>query len=596
MRNLKRKMCFVHQAALAALICVAAAAATAQTTLTGQGAESFRATLDPGSEVPAPNIGSATPWGSATFASDGPTLKYKVEATGLSSELTGAHIHAGAPGAPGPVVVPLALTAGASGSAAGEGVIDAGAVKGRNADGSPMSMQDLLALLRSGNAYVNVHTANNKSGEIRGQIYQQPASQTAPAKPSPFGASGAPIPGVANLGPSREIKLAEDTWFRFAVQIQAWAQAQQDRLTTGGDGSYAYNFLCRRCRFFATGSVVKNVFFNFLFEATPGRADPVTGVKANFLPQVLDAYAQVKFADWFWLSGGSILLPLTRNGTQPTTTYLSIDGANVDSTPVLQGNTAVLRDLGFQANGFFLDNHLEYRLGVYQGTRQAATTFGTPPVTTQSAGHNPPRVVASLMLDFWDPEVGYVNGGHYFGTKKVLGVMGNFDYQVLRKDGPPAAGTDKNPYYGISAAAFLNLPLSGQASRTGGDEIAALAQFGYYDGGFTQSPTGVTTNPGSYSNVLKQTNYLAEAAYFNKAAKFSVFGKYEKRKVSDDYVAAVRAASNVTWIAGGLKYYVAPANLMNFALQYERIIFDDAPGTQQGGTNNITFQMQTILY
>ena len=53
MRNLKRKMCFVHQAALAALICVAAAAATAQTTLTGQGAESFRATLDPGSEVPA---------------------------------------------------------------------------------------------------------------------------------------------------------------------------------------------------------------------------------------------------------------------------------------------------------------------------------------------------------------------------------------------------------------------------------------------------------------------------------------------------------------------------------------------------------------
>jgi hypothetical protein len=35
---------------------------------------------------------------------------------------------------------------------------------------------------------------------------------------------------------------------------------------------------------------------------------------------------------------------------------------------------------------------------------------------------------------------------------------------------------------------------------------------------------------------------------------------------------------------------------MNFALQYERINWDDAPSTQQGGTNNLVFQMQTLLY
>ena len=51
-----------------------------------------------------------------------------------------------------------------------------------------------------------------------------------------------------------------------------------------------------------------------------------------------------------------------------------------------------------------------------------------------------------------------------------------------------------------------------------------------------------------------------------------------------------------TWIAGGLKYYVAPFNLLNFALQYERVNNDDAPSTQQGGTNNLTFQMQLLLY
>ncbi|HEY6908469.1 MAG TPA: hypothetical protein VI356_03805 [Myxococcales bacterium] len=408
-----------------------------------------------------------------------------------------------------------------------------------------------------------------------------------------------------NMGPSRELKLGPDTWFRFAVQIQAWVQAHQDRLTTGADGIYGYDFFCRRCRFFTTGSVVKNVFFNFLFEASPGKGDVLTGAKAPATPQVLDAYGQVKFADAFWLSAGNILMPLTRNGTQPTTTYLSLDTANVAATPALQGNTYVLRDLGIQANGFFVDNHVEYRLGVFQGSRQPSFT-GTlsatgacvaPACTTNgAAGHNGPRVVASLMFDFWDPEVGYVNGGHYYGTKKVLGVMGNFDYQAFRRDGQPAPGVDKNAYMGLSAAAFINYPLSGTPSKTGGDEIAALLQYGHYDGGFTQTAAGVTTNPGTYGNILKQDNYLAEAAYYNHAGRFSVFGKYEMRKISDDYVAALKVASNQTWIAGGLKYYLAPANLMNLTLQYERINNNDAPGNQQGGTNNVTLAWQTILY
>ena len=62
------------------------------------------------------------------------------------------------------------------------------------------------------------------------------------------------------------------------------------------------------------------------------------------------------------------------------------------------------------------------------------------------------------------------------------------------------------------------------------------------------------------------------------------------------YSTAVQGANNQIWVVGGLKYYVAPANLFNFALQYERVQFPDAPATAQGGTNNLTFQMQTFLY
>src|SRR5712691_6267909 len=418
------------------------------------------------------------------------------------------------------------------------------------------------------------------------QTEKPTAPETAPARPT-----GTPLPAVAQIGPAREIKLAEYTWFRFGAQVQAWFKAAQDRIVQpdGSDGGYAMDFYCRRCRFFTTGSIVKDLYFNVLFEAANvGKADPTTGARTTPVPSILDAYGQVKFADAFWLSGGSILLPLTRNGMQPTTTYVSIDTANVAATPLLQGNTYILRDLGIQANGFFADNHVEYRLGVFQGTRQAGTA-------TQTAGHNGPRIVAMVSANLWDPETGYVNGGHYYGTRKVLGVMGNFDYQALRKSGPattpftttpfpPTTGTgaDKNAYVGFSGAAFINYPLAGPNPR-GGDEIVGLLQFGYYDGGLGGTLTA-PTNFGTYPLVLKQTNYLAEAGYYNHAGHFSVFGKYEMRKISEDYPLAFRQAlpagvsPSQKWIAGGLKYYVAPANILNFTLQYERVINNDAPG------------------
>ncbi len=135
------------------------------------GPETFQAKLDPASEVPAPSIGSAMPSGTASFTNDGSSIVYKVSVSGLSSAPVAAHIHVGAPGAAGPVIVPLVVVAGpGEGTAVGEGSIDAAAIKGKNADGSPMTFGGLLAALRGGSTYVNVHTANNKAGEVRGQI------------------------------------------------------------------------------------------------------------------------------------------------------------------------------------------------------------------------------------------------------------------------------------------------------------------------------------------------------------------------------------------------------------------------------------------
>jgi hypothetical protein len=145
--------------------------ATAGSSSMSSGGDTFKATLSPGNEVPPPTLDPrSSPSGSATFTVSGPSITYKVTVTGLSSPYTAAHIHSGASGVAGPVLVPLNLTQGSQGEASGEGTIDASAIKGKKADGSAMSMDELVSMMRSGGTYINVHTQNNKPGEARGQI------------------------------------------------------------------------------------------------------------------------------------------------------------------------------------------------------------------------------------------------------------------------------------------------------------------------------------------------------------------------------------------------------------------------------------------
>jgi len=166
----------MRRACLWMAVCAMAACATSQPqpepAKVTTAAETFQAKLDARNEVPPPTLESgASPSGTATFTVQGPSVAYKLAATGLSGPPTAAHIHVGAPGAAGPVIVPLAVAAGSSpGTATGEGTFDVSGVKGKKADGSAMTLDDVLAAMRSGDTYVNVHTANNKPGEVRGQI------------------------------------------------------------------------------------------------------------------------------------------------------------------------------------------------------------------------------------------------------------------------------------------------------------------------------------------------------------------------------------------------------------------------------------------
>src|SRR5262249_20668992 len=155
-----------------------------------------------------------------------------------------------------------------------------------------------------------------------------------------------------------------------------------------------------------------------------------------------------------------------------------------------------------------------------------------------------------------------------------------------------ASGT----YLAFSGGIFGAYPLSGEASKTGGDEIAFLAEYYRFSNGVEQDSTGKATTAGT-GGTLPQNDFLVEAAYYNNDARVSVFGKFEMRATSfDNETAAQKAQNNTQWIGGGLKYYVLPGNNMNFTLAYQRILFPDSVSGAPSGDNEFTLQAQFFVY
>jgi len=139
--------------------------------------------------MPLDVVNNSLAQGQANFklSADGTELHYKLIAANIDNAFM-AHIHRGPAGANGPIVVwlfpsttpgaPGPLGAGRMDGVLAEGTITAADLVGSLA-GHPLS--DLVAEIRSGNAYVNVHTNDGVAptntgpgdfpgGEIRGQL------------------------------------------------------------------------------------------------------------------------------------------------------------------------------------------------------------------------------------------------------------------------------------------------------------------------------------------------------------------------------------------------------------------------------------------
>ena len=112
--------------------------------------------------------------GIATFqlSADGKSLDYQLNLTKMNSVM-GAHIHSAKQGQNGPVIAGL-FNPSMSGppTATINGQLKKGTLTSADLSGPLAGKQisDLVNMIKSGGAYVNVHTTQNQNGEVRGQI------------------------------------------------------------------------------------------------------------------------------------------------------------------------------------------------------------------------------------------------------------------------------------------------------------------------------------------------------------------------------------------------------------------------------------------
>jgi len=151
-------------AVIAVILAVTTALACGADSTSTPKSPTFVATLNGANEVPAKAVSGT---GTATIVKNAGVYTYTINYSGLTGNATLAHIHG-----PGDathsvgVLVPFTVPAGSGPTGTLTGTFTA-------TNNPGISTDSLDVLMANGNAYVNVHTALNGGGEIRGQLSRQ---------------------------------------------------------------------------------------------------------------------------------------------------------------------------------------------------------------------------------------------------------------------------------------------------------------------------------------------------------------------------------------------------------------------------------------
>ncbi len=147
----------------AGLMLMLAASASAQVI-------NFEATLSGGEEAPAPGLNTGAV-GAAEVGVDltNREVVVNLQLFNIPTGTTAGHIHAGARGTSGPVILDFNFPAGRTGDMPITFRLGSSAFRPRPEIGIN-TLDDAIQTIAGGNSYINIHTTQYPGGEIRGQL------------------------------------------------------------------------------------------------------------------------------------------------------------------------------------------------------------------------------------------------------------------------------------------------------------------------------------------------------------------------------------------------------------------------------------------
>jgi len=394
-----------------------------------------------------------------------------------------------------------------------------------------------------------------------------PAEPVPPPPPPPPPPAASPIaPDTAAPAEFQSLKVESANGSAtlkvgLLLQPQYEAIGSADAQHTGTSN----NLFLRRTRLLVGGTLFKTFEYFFDTDAPNLFKADGAGVKATQGIVVQDALATWKaYDDMLKFDAGYMLTPGAHNSLQGAGTLLGLDyfSNSFNHTNVFNAATApVGRDTGIEVRGLLLDNHIEYRAGLFQGLRKPQTAPAMMAgATGDVASQNMFRFAGRIQVNLLDAETGFFYAGTYLGKKKILSVGGALDMQ--------------SSYHHWAVDGFLDMPV-------GPGTLTAQVNFSKWNGG-TFIPVNATTMAPQLPN---QTALMAEAGYRFDAFPIAPIVKFEQQNFANSDAANTR-------FGGGLAYFPYGHNI-NLKAFFTNINAKPAVGDSHSYNQ---FQLQWQLY
>jgi hypothetical protein len=375
----------------------------------------------------------------------------------------------------------------------------------------------------------------------------------------------------AQAGPI--IKITDESWLMINYEMQLYGQWRD--VGSGPDKSDdTTDIFFRRNRLSLRGQVTDTYGFTFAIQQQGDKR--IQDITVSDIPgnnfDVLDAYLNADFTDFFRIRAGLTKDPMVRESNEGCFFPLSLDRSLFVYTDLPRLN----RDYGVVIWGNLVDAKVQYRLAAMKGN---------------DSGDDPKsrlRYTARVHVSLLDPESSLVYRGTYIGEKKVLTFGAGYQFEADAVYGNLAAQTLDKDYQAWTFDGFFEYPTS-----AGTFTLSAAYLKSDFDGAYK----GPDPDSRSVGENGEKNGWYVKAGYLlpNKIGpgQVQLFGRYEEWKFAE--LSGI-FDQKIKWWGVGANYLIKGQDL-RVTLQYSRTDYgtQDPTNPNTQNFNTVTAMLQFLF-